>query len=355
MRVTPTSLLLSSILVGLYVPSVIANDSKTNALISEIVSAIPIERVPPRYPRDVAMRGQEGWAAYSFIIEKDGSVSSPILEDSSGNRDIERSAKRAIKSWTYQPATLNGEPVQQCNQSVRLDFSLDRDGEKPGATRRFIRAYKSIQKAINDKEFEHAKLAMDKLKAKPRWNLYEDAWFSQLEAKYYLATGDNESRLDSLKRAISGRNYLPKDMLRAAYVNAFALSAESNRLADALRYYEGLTKTDGSEEQVARLATYVEQINSMINNDKLIVSSASLPEYGRWHHQLVRNQFSIADIEGGLTSLEIRCENKAYSYKVSDNHEWKIPEQYGQCNIYVHGLKDTSFKLIELPNRAKRT
>jgi len=168
-------------------------------------------------------------------------VSSPIVEDSSGNRSFKRATINALTQWKYNPAIENGQAIQQCNQSVRLDDSLDWTS-KAGATKKFVRYYKAITALIGAGELVEAKASMARLKATPRWNLYQDAWLSYLQATYYIATADEHQQLISLNRVISGRQYIPNGIRQSALVNAFILNLKFFNYAHALAAFEKLEK-----------------------------------------------------------------------------------------------------------------
>ncbi|NCT48373.1 MAG: TonB family protein, partial [Paraglaciecola sp.] len=65
--------------------------------IETIINAKPIERTPPKYPVDAARKSQEGWTRLSFVIDKEGNVVDPIIQDSSGVKSIDKEALKAIK------------------------------------------------------------------------------------------------------------------------------------------------------------------------------------------------------------------------------------------------------------------
>lgn len=327
-------------------------ESEADILIAEIINAKPLNRVAPKYPISAARNGQEGWTTVSFIIEKDGSVSSPIIEDSSGNKKFNKETLKALKKWQYQPATENGVPVQQCNQSVRMDFSLAGDGTG-GATRRFVSKYKDISQLILDKDLDSAKTAMDKLKAKPRWNLYEDGWFANLQAAYYRATGDKQQHLASLSRLISAKKYIPQDMRLNALVEAFSLNIQLKNYADALSNYKKMAKMPEAQGASARVKPYVDKINALVEGDVPIIKSGTIGTKSIWHHQLVRNSFGLKELQGELHKMEVRCQNKVFTYQVRDDKAWNIPEKWGKCNVYVHGEENSSFKQVELSTHSK--
>jgi TonB family protein len=77
------------------------------------------------FPIKAARRNQEGWVRFTYVITEEGKVIDPVVTDSSGERSFEKEALRAIKKWKFKPATQDGKPIQQCEQSVQFDFKLD--------------------------------------------------------------------------------------------------------------------------------------------------------------------------------------------------------------------------------------
>ncbi len=329
-----------------------ADDTEKGLLISEIQSAKPLNRLEPKYPISAARKGQEGWTIVSFIVEKDGSVSSPIVEDSSGNKKFNRESLKALKKWQYQPATQNGEPVQQCNQFVRLDYSLSGNGQG-GATRKFVSKYKKITQQIQEKDFTSAKSLMEELKSKPRWNLYEDAWYANLQATYFRAVGDQPQQLVSLNRVISAKKYIPESMRFSALVDAFVINTNVANYADALENFSEIKKFENAEKMLTKLAPYVDEIYALIESDKIIVRPGTIGDDSIWRHKMVRNSFALTALDGELYKLEVRCNNKVFTYKPSEENTWSIPNKWGKCNIYVHGEHNSSFKFVELAETVK--
>jgi TonB family protein len=89
---------------------------------STYVPARVLERTNPIYPAGALMSGKEGWVMLSFVISPAGDVTEPMIEDSSGNEQFERAALKAVSSWTYTPATQDGQAVEQAMVKTRLIF-----------------------------------------------------------------------------------------------------------------------------------------------------------------------------------------------------------------------------------------
>ena len=102
-------------------------------LITAFNPAKPIERVPPTFPSSAARVNAEGWVQMSYVIDKDGNVQDPMIEDFGGHSSFKRSALKAISKWKFEPAMKDGKATEQCHESVQFDFALE---DNAGADRR---------------------------------------------------------------------------------------------------------------------------------------------------------------------------------------------------------------------------
>ena len=88
---------------------------------------IPIVVIRPMYPRDAAIKGQEGWVKVEFTITAIGTVKNPRVIDSKPPRVFNREAIRAILKWKFKPRVVDGVAVERMATQV-IDFSLDESG-----------------------------------------------------------------------------------------------------------------------------------------------------------------------------------------------------------------------------------
>lgn len=87
--------------------------------------AMPVVRIEPNYPRQAAMKGQEGWVLLQFDITEAGTVDNIEIKESRPTRVFDSEARRALLKWKYKPKVIDGKPTQQKNQSVKLEFKLE--------------------------------------------------------------------------------------------------------------------------------------------------------------------------------------------------------------------------------------
>jgi len=88
---------------------------------------IPVVVIRPMYPRDAALRGQEGWVKIEFTITALGTVKSPRVIDAMPPRVFNREAIRAILKWKFKPRVIDGVAVDRLATQT-IEFSLDQSG-----------------------------------------------------------------------------------------------------------------------------------------------------------------------------------------------------------------------------------
>jgi TonB family protein len=81
-----------------------------------------IRQTHPVYPPELQQLGVEGTVVMSAIVSKDGTVLHPTVRNTVDPR-LAAVAIEAVKQWVYQPALLNGEPVEVIT-TITLEFQL---------------------------------------------------------------------------------------------------------------------------------------------------------------------------------------------------------------------------------------
>jgi TonB family protein len=323
--------------------------SSSVELVETVIPAKPLEREPPRYPTIAARNGNEGWVHISFVVDEKGAVVDPVIEDSSGISSFEKASLRAIKQWQYSPAIRNGENIEQCRNSVQLDFRLDK--AKNGGRKRFVRAYKQAEEALKINDILLAEQLIAKMDEGKIWNSYEDTWFWMLKYKLAKAQGNEQSQLSSIRRVgFSGQSseHIGEGHYISLLRQKFTLELKASLLSDALETFEKIRQRPDSEKIVSALQDYASQARQILKSDDFIVVQGEIGSDGDWWHSLSRNRFSFSDIIGTIDSVELRCANKREKYTVAEDAEWIIPESWGRCRIMVVGDSRANFNLVEI-------
>lgn len=74
---------------------------------------IPLERVPPKYPRGAANRHIEGWVKVEFTITTDGDVEDAVVIEAQPADIFDNAALQAISRWKFKGKMVNGVKVTQ--------------------------------------------------------------------------------------------------------------------------------------------------------------------------------------------------------------------------------------------------
>jgi TonB family protein len=338
--------------------TVVAQENAPTTELERVVEPVAIHRSAPAYPNRELYRGLEGWVSVSYIVSETGEVKEAMIEDSSGNEGLEDAALAAVREWRYEPATINGKPVEQSITNSVIRFQIDGAN---GASREFIASFKEIQSLLAAKDLAKAQELLTDLRDKGRRNLYEDAWFWWLQFMYLdLTNGDAEERRDALAKAIGYEEmYLPADLFVSASAKLFVLRVQAGDLGGALDAYERLTSSKaarrgkGYSEVQPQLESAVRKIELAAAGETVLSLRGRVGAHDYWVHALLRRSFSLGKIEGSLEHLSIRCSRRSVTFTpVTGEHTWTVPAGYGDCSVYLKGMPGATFEFYEYPTPA---
>jgi len=99
---------------------------KTRISNAKIVPAKLIKKVEPVYPADAAAQHISGTVRVYYVIGGDGAVYNAHAlsgEGLSEDPSLRKAAEDAVLQWLYQPATMDGKPIQTNAVTVDIKFS----------------------------------------------------------------------------------------------------------------------------------------------------------------------------------------------------------------------------------------
>lgn len=314
--------------------------------LATLISAEPVERAAPKYPLNAAKRGHEGWVRVSFVIDEEGNVKDPIVHDSSGLKSFEKAALKAVKKWKYSPAKLDGEPVEQCDSKVQLDFKLSND--EKGVTRKFLRQYRALKDAIVEADMALA----DELFAEfgeVHYNMAESLHAAVVSAMYYEAKGNQNEMIRQLEIISSqGHRYLNDEAYFALASKLLLRRIENNQIAEVLELIDLINKHVDEDTQGFEVVKNLKnKVDAHIKNSEQLIVKGKVEDERAWHHKLLLNKFDLISQDAPLERIEIRCQNKRSTYGGVKQQGFIIPESWGQCHIYVDAAPGTAFSLVE--------
>lgn len=129
----------------------------------------------------------------------------------------------------------------------------------------------------------------------------------------------------------------------------FIAELKTQQFANALDTYDGLAKfeTPQAKQILQSLEPYYQQVKALKNSDSMIVHDGVIGDSGRWHHKLHKNGFALAEVDGELSKLNIRCNGHHVTYVPNQDNHWKIPDSWGSCYLFIVGSEGATFKVVE--------
>ncbi len=317
--------------------------------------ARPIKRIEPRYPRIAQTRGQEGWVLVSFVVQPDGSVSDPVVDDSNGISSFETEALRTVKKWTYEPAMQDGKAVQQCQTKTYLTFEME---GSHGARRSFIKFHREAGDLINSGSIDAATELIDEKEATGQLNLYENARLWLLRSEIAGRQGNRRAQLAALRRGTTGLgNHIEKGLYKKLLPVELRLELGQFEYSAALNTYETMKKHPDLLEDNPDLVAMVEQLVNEVASQKALYLEGEIADCpdckGNWSYKLLRREFTFETIAGQLNNFELRCDWKYFNDNPNKEVTWRVPANWGACHVYLYGEPGTKFKFLEYPDQAE--
>mgnify|MGYP006271870189 CR=1 FL=1 len=102
-------------------PASPAPSAKTDVSISASYGA---SNAKPVYPTMSKRMGEQGTVVLRVLVKSDGSAGTVEVKSPSGFPRLDQSAVEAVKTWRFNPATLDGKPVDEWYQ-VPIPFKLN--------------------------------------------------------------------------------------------------------------------------------------------------------------------------------------------------------------------------------------
>jgi TonB family protein len=106
--------------------SLIITITKIKITNAKIVPAKLIKKVEPVYPADAVAQHISGTVRVYYVIGGDGVVYNAhalSAEGFSEDPSLRKGAEDAVIQWRYEPATMNGKPIETNAVTVDLNFS----------------------------------------------------------------------------------------------------------------------------------------------------------------------------------------------------------------------------------------
>lgn len=335
--------LISILLVG----SILVAQAKTNVFVeSELIS-----HELPDYPYSQRRENSSGAVQLIFMVNKEGKPFEIMVANSSLNAFTVVTVP-ALKKYRYEPATLNGKPVES-RQTLRVKFRIDK--QKQGASADFTRYYKKLKTELERENPENKRATkfirkMEKASVK---NLYALTYSGLAWLEYSMHFGTADDKIDALKDIVlfdieeeKEHKVLSKAASISVMGNLLELLINTGRYGEALSYYKRLQPK--SEKISTTFSDAITQIKNIQTSDASFIREITINNDGFVQLNLFKRSFQIEPIQGKIDTLKFRCDTKYFEVAFSVDASYQIPESWGQCNLQVLGPPGTSAKLLQI-------
>lgn len=312
----------------------------------EVFQGPQIKTMPlPRYPMAELNAGVEGWVDINFMVSPEGKPYELTVRSSSGiNKGLEKSVLRAAEKWTFEPATLDGNPIDSSSMQ-KITFKIS--DLSNGAGRDFVRGHKDLLAAITANDQSAANAAFKKMQVK---NLYEDAYYGLSQFLYAEKWGNIEQQLSGVRRAVAGEQvatYLPKKVFSNVLLQQFRLELETQDFGSLLQTWETMEKGAVDNSTLDKLRPTVAKVKLLKADSRAYKVPGRLRD-GYWNYYLFKNTFRIDVLKGRVSQVKLRCDKKYVFFQFDPNRDYLVSDKFGKCIIEVLGDADTQFELMQM-------
>lgn len=307
----------------------------------------PVETVAPEAPlgglEDADDR--EGWVKLRYSVLADGTTAGVSVVDTMPPGLDASSALAAAQSWTFEPATEAGEPLDWHDNLAIVVFHRQRASH--AAWPEFAAAYEKVAGLVTSEHYAEA-MAQNEQLHELAATLEEMAFAEMQLAVIEYATGDPHAALDAIRRATeSSVEQLDDEELSMALQQRFSLEIELGFAVDALETYERrvelgrLPRSDPMERVGSKLA------KTLKADGTSLAEQGRIGDDGNWEHALTWPTFAVGDVDGGVSGLEVQCNKSKSTLPFQEDVEMTIPTGWGDCALSVKGPPETTFVVYE--------
>lgn len=311
---------------------------------------VPVNLVAPSKPMSRFGPGPEGWIKLRYSIKADGSVANVEVLDVMPESFPTQDTVRAVRSWTFQPAVVDGSPVDWHNNLIVINFDLQEIPNLSGPG--FTTPYSEVQALISNGQYDKAETQSIRNLKDSTFTLHDIGLGNMQLALIEVQRKDFHRARQAIVRAtLPEVTELTKEELDVALQYRFNVELALERYFDAMETYELRSRlTDIPADDTMR--KQAELITEGLTGDYTVKAKGRiLDEDKGWFFIPSQRIFSIADVDGRLENITVACNRRMITLKFQPDVEWELPESWGDCSLSVMGKTDTSFTFYEFQSR----
>lgn len=320
------------------------------------VNAQDVELEPPQPLSTEGLEhpgfGAEGLHRVRFTVDAEGNPTNIEVVGGFTHQMAEPMLKETVGNWTFEPGTENGEPVEFHNVEYVLRSQLS---ENLGVSEEVQEKMTEITQLIAAEDFSKAQKEIERTLNRSTQTVMDYALLHQTLADVHIGQEDYFAALEANRKATMPRTnssgetefMLTPEILRPTLEQRFRLTIlpSVRQYPEAWRTWQ-LLETNFDIAGDAEIRQQAEQVKEALEAPEPIMSIARITE-DSWTYEPERRIFTIADVDGRLRHIDVRCDRNNLQLDYQENVEWTLPEALGHCELDFVGRDGTQFTLYE--------
>ena len=304
-----------------------------------------VSRATPKYPLTALRQNKEGWVRLDFMVDTDGQPYEIVVTESVGDEVFHDAAIRALEKSRFEPARLEGKPLD-AGHHLYYHFEMDSSGARAW----FVRIHRAVMKAIGDGDREKADRLLEELDSSGPLNLYEDAFLHVAKSGYYATWGNEQQQLKALDRAVghhTAEKRLPESLYTSLQRARFLLLVRTQDFGRAIQTFEALSEYPLDDDLLSPLRAVVDELETLRLDDRGYSVPGDFADRYTWSYHLFKDEFFLADVEGQIEEIKLRCARKYVFLRFDPEVQYAIKRDYLPCHLQLVGDPGTTFRLTQ--------
>ena len=310
----------------------------------------PTLRNPPVYPFRQQRKSQGGIVEIVFMVSEKGTTFSAMVVDST-HPEFEPAAIEAVNNYLYEPATVNGKPVDSVSE-IRIMFAM-RDS-KDAATPRYSRLYRRAKASLSSDNPDRQKIrkTLDNMADEDFLSNYTLAYLYLLEysfAEKFLGKSDQLQALRKLllfEGKVEEKNQLlDAATMKSIRMNILQLLIQLGFYGEARNEFYWLNKE--LPDAAKPFESAMSQVYEKLKQGGVIARPIEIPDRGYDFHYLTKRSFEIDVAAGQIEKLNFYCTQKFGTMSFIPASNYQVPEDWGSCNVQIVGEPKTKATLYQ--------
>lgn len=316
------------------------------------------DRPLPDFPRSVDgpfNPHAEGMVLLTYTIGEDGRVrdASPIYV--LGPYAFAAETIETVKSWSFEPATLDGKPVSQTSY---FGLTYNATSLVSGTRVDTSDIFKDLANSPSGPKLEEDISKLRELFPNPLINRGQRTMMALALAQDAIRRRDylDARRLAILGTIWPGASYamirtlslirITSDLFLGEIADALAVKAEMSEPGN-------LNSVGSDPETIASAAPVFDLLETgrarfdALPQFNVQAKIPDGPETTVYWHILYRRIFGFHVLSGMLEKFVLGCKGGMIESKITEMAQWQIPKSWSDCRIYVYGAPGAKFNLIE--------